>query len=110
MIQIHLEFKHQIPKKPGGAYAPPYVYTVFVDQTMLDLMKYCRKQTNWTQMMQSGEARGAQGRPGEARRGQELPEGFQDDSNSPLEFKHQNTAQKAWEAYAPPYVYIVFFT
>ncbi len=49
-----------------------------------------------------GEARRGQEKPGEARRSQEIPEGLQDDSKSPLEFEHQNTAEKAWAAYAPP--------
>ena len=51
--------------------------------------------------MQSGEARRNPGGPGEARRSQEIPEGLQDDSNSPLDFEHQKPAEDAWEPYAP---------
>jgi len=49
------------------------------DPTLLDLLKYCKKQTNWTQKMLSGgqekpgEARRSQERPREARRRQERP-------------------------------------
>ena len=38
-----------------------------------------------------------------------MTEELQDDSNSPLEFEHQNTAEKAWGTYAPPYVHSVLF-
>ena len=44
---------------------------------------------------------GCQERPGEARRSQEVPEGLQDDSNPPLDLKHQKPAEKACVPYAP---------
>ena len=109
MIQIHpwISNINNLQKKLVNLMPPLRLY-YFFDSTLLDLVKYCKKLANWTQTIQSGEARNYQGMPGEARRSQEVLEGLQDDSNSPLDFEHQKPTEKAWEPYAPLTFILVF--
>ena len=81
----------------------------FFDPTLLELLKYCKKLANLTQTTQSGDTRNCQGMPGEARRSQEVPEGLQDDSNPPLDLKHQKPAKKACEPYVPLTFILLFW-